>query len=76
MDDALRVRFGERTERLARGIDGDGDGQSTDAREPLPEALALEELHREVELAALALPEVEDGDRVRRSQEAVGSRLA
>ena len=53
-----------------------GNGQAADACEPLAEALALEQLHRQVELAALALAEVEHRDRVRRGQQAVRPGLA
>src|SRR5690606_22116971 len=76
MDDPLRVRLRERAERLPHRIDGDGDRETTDPRETLPEALALEQLHREIELAALALAEVEDRDGVRRREQAVRPRLA
>ena len=76
MDNALRVRLGEGAKRLARSIHGDRNGEATEPREALPEALALEELHREIELARVAGAEVEDGDRVRRGEERVGARLA
>ena len=44
--------------------------------EALAERLALEELHRQIELAAVAGPEVEDRHRVGRREEAVRARLA
>ncbi len=53
-----------------------GRGNAPDAAEALAEALALEQLHRQVELAVLALAEVEDGDGVRRREQAVRARLA
>ena len=46
------------------------------ALDALAERLALEQLHREVEVAVLALAEVEDGHRVGRREQAVGARLA
>src|SRR5690606_38239225 len=47
MNDALVVRFGERSERVCCPANGFGSGQSSDAIEPLAERFALEHLHRE-----------------------------
>ena len=76
VDDALGVRLGERAQRLARRFDRDVDRKALFAREALAERLAFEQLHRQIKFAQLALPEVEDGDRVGRCEEAIGARFA
>ena len=76
VDDPLGVRLGERAQRLPRRLDGLLDPDAPDALDALAERLALEQLHREVEVAVLALAEVEHRDRVRRREQAVGARLA
>ena len=76
MNDALCVSLGKRSERLPRHVDGGLWSEALLALEPLPDALAFEQLHRQVELARLTLAEVEDRDRVRRLEGAVGARFA
>jgi hypothetical protein len=64
VDDAVLVGFGERREDLTCDVARHRDREVAVLLQVVPEARALDELHREEE-DALLLVEVEDLDRVR-----------
>ena len=76
MDDAAAVRFFERAAHLRRGCAVTRSGAHGPALQRVGEALPLDELHRDVELAVGGLPEVEELNRVGVLELADGAALA
>lgn len=64
VDDAATVGFFEASTHLDRDADREAWGDATVDREAVAKGAALEQLHREIEAAALGLAEVENGDGV------------
>ena len=76
MDDAERVRLGDRVARLQHAVDRRADGHRSLRFDEVPEVAALEVLHDHVRRARVERPDVEDAGDVVALEPHGGARLA